>query len=150
MKKKERISLVTAGLIVALAVTTDFLQGLLTLTIVGSIAAMFMGVIVGITLWLIFTLHGVKYSGTGGLKKIGASFGTMVLEMIPFVDALPLVTTGAVLIIVQTRREDAEEAKKQEEEQAAAQKQAMLEAQAAAKQAANDNNAMRAAMAEAA
>lgn len=150
MKKKERISLITGGLIVALAGVTDLLQGLLTLTVVGSIVSMFLGVVVGVALWLIFTLHGVKYSGTGAMKKIGASFGTMVLEMVPFIDALPLVTTGAVIIILQTRKEDVEEAKKQEAAEAAARQQAVAEAQAAAKQAANDNNAMRAAMADAA
>ena len=150
MKKKERISLITAGLIIALAVATDFLQGLLTLTIVGSIPSMFLGALVGIILWLIFIIHGVKYSGVGGLKKIAASFGTMVLEIVPFVGALPLVTIGAVLIILQTRREDAEKAKKQEAQMAATQKNALMEAQMAARQTANDNNAKRAAMAGAA
>lgn len=127
--------------IIGFALTLDLLQFLLTLTIIGSVGAFFLGTVGGVALWLIFMLHGVKYSGTGALKKISASFGTLVLEMIPLIDALPLITIGAVMLILQTRKEDVEKQKQQEvEENQKTQKlQQQQEEWARATQAANDN-----------
>lgn len=140
MPGKERISLVTAAFIVALTLTIDGLQILLTITVVGSIASLVLGLIMGFVLWLIFILHGVKYSGVGALKKVGASFGSMIVEMIPFIDALPITTVGAVIVILQTRKEDKEAREKAlEEAQKAKQAQAARMQEQVRLQAANDN-----------
>ena len=106
MNGKYRISGVTAGFIICLAVLVDVAQIVLTLTVIGSVVSFFLGVVLCFGLWLIFTLHGVKYSGTGGLKKIAASFGTMALEVVPIIDALPFATIGASIVINETRKED--------------------------------------------
>ncbi len=106
MGERERISTVTAAFIIAIALILDLVQFLLVLTVVGSVVSVIIGLLAGFGLWLVFALHGVKYSGTGALKKAGATFGTMVAEMVPFLDVLPLITIGAVLIIRQTRKED--------------------------------------------
>lgn len=141
MNTKYRISGFSLGIIVGFALLLDVLQFFLTLTIVGSAGAFFLGAVGGIALFLIFMLHGVKYSGAGALKKISASFGTLVLEMIPLIDALPLITVGAVMVILQTRREDVEKQKQQEAEEL--NRAQMLQAQEAdwfrAKQAADAN-----------
>jgi len=152
MKTKYRISGFSFWAIVGFAALLDGLQFLLTLTIVGSVVAFFIGLLGGIALWLIFTLHGVKYSGSGGLKKIGASFGTMALEMVPFIDALPLITIGAVIVVLQTRKEDVEKQKKKEAEELkrAQQLQRQQAEWARAKQAANDNEEEESRLAEAA
>ncbi len=108
MDGKERISTATAAFIIGTAIILDLVQGFLVLTVVGSVVSVIMGLVAGFGLWLIFALHGVKYSGSGALKKAGASFGTMFAEMVPFLDILPFITIGAVLIIRQTRKEDKE------------------------------------------
>lgn len=101
-----RISGVTAGFILCLTVLVDVAQIFLTLTVFGSIVSFFIGIVLCIGLWLIFTLHGVKYSGAGGVKKVAASFGTMALESVPIIDALPFATIGAIVILRETRKED--------------------------------------------
>lgn len=106
MSGKYRISGVTAGFIICLTILVDLSQILLTLTVIGSIVSFFLGVTLGFALWLIFTLHGVKYSGVGGLKKVVASFGSMVLEFVPIINALPFATIGALIVLHETRKED--------------------------------------------
>lgn len=138
---KDRISLITAVFVIALALIIDLLQLFLTITVVGSVASLVLGGIVGFVLWLTFMLHGVKYTGKGALQKIGASFGTMVFELVPFIDALPLTTIGAIIIVRQTKKEDKEKrelaaAEARKKQQAAA---AQLLAMQAQLQAANDN-----------
>ncbi len=108
MEGKERISTTTAAFIIGIALILDLVQGFLVLTVVGSVVSVILGLVAGFGLWLIFALHGVKYSGSGALKKAGATFGTMLAEMVPFLDILPFITIGAILIIRQTRKEDKE------------------------------------------
>lgn len=106
MNVKYRISGVTAGFILCLTILVDLTQILLTLTVIGSVVSFFLGVTLCFGLWLIFTLHGVKYSGVGGLKKVAASFGTMVLEFVPVINAFPFATIGALIVLHATRKED--------------------------------------------
>lgn len=129
MPVRYRISALTAAFILTATLGVDLLQIFLTMTIVGSVVCMLLGTLLGIILWVTYTIHGVKYSGTAGLKKIAATFGTMALEMLPFLDALPLVSIGAVIIILQTRSEDRETAQKEAQEQMAAQQQQAASAQ---------------------
>lgn len=142
MKTNYRISGFSFWAIIACTLTIDGIQFLLTLTVAGSIVALVLGLLSGFCLWLTFTLHDVKYSGTRGLKKIAASFGTMVLEIIPFINALPLVTVGAFILIQQTRAEDREKQKQEEEARVQQQRQQRDQQQAQARaqqEAANDN-----------
>jgi hypothetical protein len=146
-----RINNVTFGLILAATAVVDLIGFLLALTVIGSIVGTFMGVLAGILLWITFMIHGVKYSGTAGLKKVAATFGTMVLEMIPMINALPMVTTGAVIVVLQSRIEDIAKAKEDEERRVVQQKQqARLAAQQAAMQRAANNNIAQAQAKEAA
>lgn len=153
MNGKERINTVTAVFILAATLLVDAAQILLTLTVVGSFIAFFLGLLVSFVLWLVFALHGVKYSGTGALKKLGASFGTMIVEMVPFINALPLVTIGAGIIILETKKEDREARERFAREQEQARQLTMARMQAAqhmaAVRAANDS-AQLAALTEAA
>lgn len=143
MKVQYRINNVTFGLILAGTILTDLVGFLLALTIIGSFVGVFTGVLVGIILWLTFMIHGVKYSGTAGLKKVAATFGTTVLEMIPMINALPMTTTGAVIVVVQSRLEDREKAKEDAERRAAAQKKQaqLMQQQMVMQRVANDNAA---------
>ncbi len=141
MKTNYRISGFSFWAIIACTLVIDGIQFVLTLTVVGSAVALVLGLLSGFTLWLTFTLHGVKYSGTRGLKKMAASFGTMVLEVIPFINALPLVTVGAFILILQTRAEDREKQKQEEESRVQQQRQQREEQEMQARaqqQAAND------------
>lgn len=136
-----RINWVTGGFILALTLVIDGVQILLTLTLVGSIISMVLGAMMGFILWLIFILHRVKYSGTGGFKKAGTLALSVLVEFIPFADMLPAITTGALLTILETRKED-RAAFAQAQEQERARKQALTAQYAAMRQAANDNQAL--------
>ena len=147
MPVRYRISNITAGIILVATGVTDALQFALTITVVGSVVSMIVGTLLGVILWITFTLHGVKYSGSAGLKKIASTFGAMVLEMVPFIDALPLVSVGAIIVISETRKEDRQHAKTEAERQANEQKQQQISAQNMfrAQRVAHDNAVMRAA-----
>lgn len=141
MKVSYRISTVTAGLILACTLVLDGIGFLLTLTLVGSIVAAFIGAVAAFVLWLTFALHGVKYTGAAGMRRLAVMLVTAVGEIIPIVGALPLTTVGAAIIIVQTRAEDkVESAKKAKEQEALArQRMAQMKAMQQAQAAANDN-----------
>jgi hypothetical protein len=136
-----RINWITGGFILALTLIVDGLQILLTVTLIGSIVSMVMGALMGFILWLIFVLHHVKYSGTGGFKKAGTLALSVLVEFIPFADMLPAITTGALLTILETRKED-RAAFAQAQQQERARKQALAAQYAAMMQAANDNQAL--------
>ena len=60
----------------------------------------------GFPIW--FFLHGAYHGRTAGLKLL-ASFGTIGLELIPVVNALPLIAGGVFLNIALSRIEDLKE-----------------------------------------
>lgn len=132
-----RISWITGGFILALTLIVDGVQILLTVTLIGSVISMVMGALMGFVLWLIFILHGVKYSGTGGFKKAGTLAISVLVEFIPFADMLPAITTGALLTILETRKEDRAAFEQARQEQAARAR--AMEAELASIQVANDN-----------
>lgn len=106
MKQEYKISNVQIGLLVGTAVLIDGIQALLTLTVIGSVFAVFLSVFAALSFFLWFALLGINYFGKGAAIKMLASLGTLVAELIPIISGLPAITAGVVTLIVQSRIED--------------------------------------------
>lgn len=93
MEKEPHLSVGTMGLMVATAIFFDVLQGFLT--------PFFLGWLVGIaaffTFYIWFKMHGIKFKGTKRIATFGLS---SIIEMIPFVSALPAWTFAVVILVV--------------------------------------------------
>lgn len=144
----KRIGNVVAGLMLATALTFDGLQFLLTLTVFGSIASPLITFVALCIFALWFLIYGINY--IGGRKagvKLAATMGTVVAEMVPFINGLPAITAGVLGILYASRKEDEENAEitrkraqRQAQAETARQRQLMqARAQAMRVQAANDN-----------
>lgn len=106
-KIKYRIPMVQAGVAVGICMLIDALQFFLDLTGVFAIAASFGGFVVEGSLMLWFMWKGISYtSGKKALSKFFTVAGTWIVEIIPIVDALPMLTIGTILIIRASRAED--------------------------------------------
>lgn len=104
MEKKNNIGNLEAGLMMAFALCLDGLQFLADLTVLLlplSILATILAF--GFPIW--FLLHGAYHGRTAGLKLL-ASFGTIGLELIPVVNALPLIAGGVFINIALSRIDD--------------------------------------------
>lgn len=107
-----KVGNVTAGAMVAVAVVIDILQGLLTLTVLGSVVSLFISLIAGFGFWLWFAILGVSYLSKGAGKKIALSAATFVIELIPFVNAIPAMTVSVLGIIIIERQNEKNEARR--------------------------------------
>ena len=107
MEKKHTVGNVTAGLMLAAALLFDGLQFLLTLSVLLLPLSLFLTFLSMTMFFLWFALLGVKYTGSGGGRKLLVMLAASVAELVPVVNALPAVTAGVVGVIVQTRIEDA-------------------------------------------
>lgn len=104
MEKKNNIGNLEAGLMMAFALCLDGLQFLADLTVILLPLSILVTLLAfGFPIW--FFLHGAYHGRTAGLKLL-ASFGTIGLELIPVVNALPLIAGGVLLNIVLSRIED--------------------------------------------
>lgn len=113
--QKERIGIATAIAMVGTALVLDGLQALLfflnvlpaigqVLDVVGSWFISFLAVII-FGLW--FALCRVNYfTGKKAGMKLLIMLSTVVVELIPILDAIPAITFGVVALIIQTRIED--------------------------------------------
>lgn len=106
MKQEYKISNVQIGLLVGTAVLIDGIQALLTLTVIGSVFAVFLSVFAAMSFFLWFASLHINYFGKGAAIKMLASLGTLVAELIPIISGLPAITAGVVTLIVQSRIED--------------------------------------------
>ena len=110
-KKKHKISVITGGLMIGVAIFYDLLQVGVNLLhgipILGNIAALLGGFLVTIWAWLTFYLW-FKLNGVGFLnpKRAFALNGGFLIELIPVVNALPAWTLAVSLLIATTRAEE--------------------------------------------
>lgn len=101
-----RIHTITAGLMIGVAVLADGIQFLLTLTVIGSIVAMFVSAFVWIVFLIWFALCGVSYFDRGGATRGLIMLTSAITELIPFINAVPAITLGVVALIIHSRIED--------------------------------------------
>lgn len=106
MATEHKIGNASAVAMLSVAVLVDGLQALLTLTVVGSVLAVFITFTAAFGFWLWFTLHGVKYTGNGAGKKVLIGLGSVVAELIPFINAIPATTAGVLGIIIAERAKE--------------------------------------------
>lgn len=119
-KKKRRIGNIQAFMMIFIAVLADFIQMITKLLhaipVVGNAAALFIGW--GITLFLTiiffswFLVIGVNYFDKAA-RKIILYFGSVIIELIPLVNAIPAWTFMVVTMIMVVRLEDRAYNKKQ-------------------------------------
>lgn len=101
-----RISLVTATALLLVAAAFWGIQAFLDAFVVTSIVAALVGLIADVTFFLWFMFLGVSYKGKRGGLKLGSMIGAAIIEVIPFLDAIPALIAGVAIVIVQTRMED--------------------------------------------
>jgi hypothetical protein len=113
--KTQRISVLTAVFMVAVAIGLDAAQDLAlflnALPVIGTamdiVVSWFIGALAAIVFGVWFALLRVSYfTGKKAATKMLIMFSSVVVELIPFVDALPAITFGVVALIIQTRIED--------------------------------------------
>lgn len=114
--KKQRISVVTAICMVALAVIFDGIQDILlfinVLPVIGQVIdvvfSWFISFLAAVSFGVWFALLRVNYfSGRKSGQKLLVMFSSIIVELIPYIDALPAITFGVVSLIIITRIEDA-------------------------------------------
>ena len=67
----------------------------------------FVGVVVGPLYWILLSIFLYKKGfGIINARRLATSIGSMVVEMVPVLQALPLITVGTILIIVLSKMED--------------------------------------------
>ena len=111
-----RIGNFSAALWLGLAVIFDGVQFLVSffhvIPYAGNAIAFVVTTFISLAAWILFSIcfalfHRVNYfSGKKAALKLLAVFGSVVIEIIPLLNALPAITSGVLLIIVATRIED--------------------------------------------
>ncbi len=103
-----RISIGAACVIVAIVATLEGLQVLFDLLVFTAPLSYLITFFALPSLWLTLRLFfGVEFfSGSKAPIKIASIIGAAAIEMIPFVNALPAITLGAIGAIVASRMED--------------------------------------------
>src|SRR5262245_1428954 len=66
----------------------------------------FMSCVAFIALFIVFKLCGVNYLDRNAHTKLFVMLASVVIEFIPFINAIPALTLGALSVIVITRAED--------------------------------------------
>ena len=115
-EKKVRIGNIGAISVVVFAALFDFIQFLCTLLVAtillapfGIVFSLMAAIVAYVGLFFIFkfAFKGVKvFGGKSGYIKILAAFGALVVELIPFIQALPGITMFALTIVIAVRIED--------------------------------------------
>lgn len=108
---KYRVSGITYAFMVAFAVVCDGIQIILTLTGLLILVADLVTFMAGVGYWLWFKILGVKYaSGKKARTKIITAASSIVVEAVPLLSALPMLTVGVVSMANASRAEDREAA----------------------------------------
>jgi len=104
-----RINTVTAAFMIGGAVAMDLVQFLLLITIVGTLLNSMLTFIAFISYFIWFYLHGVSiFGGRKAWLKVAAATGGTLGELIPVLNAFPLMTPSIVAVIMLSRMEDRE------------------------------------------
>lgn len=104
--KKHTVGNIVAGLMLALAVIFDAVQGLLTVSVLLLPFSLFITFLSTITFSLWFALLGMSYSGRFAVARLLTLIAMTVAELAPVINALPAITAGVVGLIVLSRVED--------------------------------------------
>jgi hypothetical protein len=101
---------------IVVAMTIDFLQCIFTFIPGFNIVANFILAVLALCIFGIwFALLDINYfSGKKVVAKILTLFSTSIIELMPILDALPMVTVGVTGIILISRVEDLEKSKEVE------------------------------------
>ncbi len=109
-KRPQRIHILIAALMVGLAFLFDVLQFLSTfLNIipgVGVVVSEYISFVSVIVFGLWFAFQKVSYFDRNGAVKLIIGIASTVVELVPFVDALPAITLGVLSLILVVRAED--------------------------------------------
>ncbi len=110
---KERISILNAVSMIGFALFCDGIQGFAVFlngvpaigTIIDVAFSWIISIFATVVFGVWFAICGV-YGGQNASKKMLIMFSTVVVELVPIIDALPAITFGVVALIIQTRIED--------------------------------------------
>jgi len=106
---KYRITFATAFLMIGTALFFDGIEMITTWKIIGVILSYFSFIFANLTFWTWFMMIGVPV-GFSSPKKLVVGMLTNILELIPGLDAIPLIgmgwTLGIIALIALTRLED--------------------------------------------
>ncbi|MDB5266770.1 MAG: hypothetical protein JWN89_585 [Parcubacteria group bacterium] len=94
--EKGQISNTMSVLLIGLALFFDGVQVLMTFLFLGWLV----GLVAFMTFWLLFKLLGISFATP---KRAGIMGGGFIIEMIPFISALPAWTLAVTLIILDTK-----------------------------------------------
>jgi hypothetical protein len=111
--QETRISGITAFFLISTAVLFDAAQFLVAfIPFVDIVLDWLLGAFAACVFGVWFLVLGVNYfQGKKALAKIITMFSSVVIELVPIVDALPAITLGVVTLIFLTWAEDRENAK---------------------------------------
>jgi hypothetical protein len=114
-KPKHRVGNVAMMLMLMASILLDGVQILLQfIPIIGQIISLLLGVLAAVFFALWFMLLGVNYfSGKKAGVKLAAVFSSVIVEIIPIVDALPAISFGVLAVIMASRSEDKRNARKE-------------------------------------
>lgn len=102
-----KISNITAGFMIMLALLFDLLQFLLTIFVVTALLAELVTFFALCVYGVWFAIMRVNYfSGNKTGLKAASAFGSAVLELVPVLDGLPGITMGVIGVIAGTRLEE--------------------------------------------
>lgn len=109
-EKKQRISTLTAMLMIALAIFFDLLQiagsFFIPLLGLGLVICWAVSFISFVTFGLWFAFQGVNPGDKNFAVRMLIYMSSVIVELTPFIDALPAITLGVIALIVLTRAED--------------------------------------------
>lgn len=102
-----RIGWLSACLMLSIAIVADLVQILFTLFVALAPASIIVTVIAEGCIVLYFFLRGVPFvKGKGALGRILGLFVASLIELVPFLDALPTLTIYTIYSIHSVRKED--------------------------------------------
>src|SRR6185437_5296383 len=115
-ERKQRVTAITAIFLVGTALALDLLQDLaLFVNVIPALgqalyvaASWFISILAAIVFGIWFAILGVNYfTGKKAAMKVLIAFASLVVELVPFLDALPAITFVVVALIIVTKTEDA-------------------------------------------
>lgn len=100
---KYRISNITATFLILGTFITELFQALTNFIGIGFVLNPIISVFIWLSVYFILTTHNVS---TFGARKLTAAFISTVIEVIPFVAAIPAWTLYVISMVVMSRSED--------------------------------------------
>src|SRR3989344_7047797 len=95
-EEKKGLSDTTIALMIVVALFYDALQALLTFILMGWLV----GIFAGLTFYVWFKMKGLNFVTP---KRIGTFSGAFIIEVIPFLSALPAWTAAVVILALDSK-----------------------------------------------